>query len=76
MNKTCSNKSIVKNINIMINIKKLLTTVLLCIFIFAFYISEAKANNFNNSEIKTNKFQNSYQIIMKYYFIQIIKIIK
>ena len=39
----------------MINFKKILTTVLLCIFIFTFYISEAKSNNLNNSEIKTNK---------------------
>ena len=39
----------------MINFKKILTTVLLCIFIFTFYISEAKSNNLNNSEIKINK---------------------
>ena len=39
----------------MINFKKILTTVLLCIFIFTFYISEAKSNNLNNSEIKSNK---------------------
>ena len=38
----------------MINFKKILTTVLLCIFIFTFYISEAKSNNLNNSVIKTN----------------------
>ena len=39
----------------MINFKRILTTVLLCIFIFTFYISEAKSNNLNNSEIKSNK---------------------
>jgi len=39
----------------MINFKRILTTVILCIFIFTFYISEAKSNNLNNSEIKTNK---------------------
>ena len=39
----------------MINFKKILTTVLLCIFIFTFYISEAKSNNLNNSEIKINE---------------------
>ena len=39
----------------MILFKKILTTVLLCIFIFTFYIPEAKSNNLNNSEIKTNK---------------------
>ena len=39
----------------MILFKKILTTVLLCIFIFTFYISEAKSNNLNNSEIKINK---------------------
>ena len=39
----------------MINFKKILTTVLLCIFIFTFHIPEAKSNNLNNSEIKTNK---------------------
>ncbi len=39
----------------MIIFKKILTTVLLCIFIFTFYISEAKSNNLNNSEIKINK---------------------
>jgi len=39
----------------MINFKKILTTILLCIFIFTFYIPEAKSNNLNNSEIQTNK---------------------
>jgi len=39
----------------MIKFRKILTTLLLCIFIFTFYISEAKSNNLNNSEIKTNK---------------------
>ena len=39
----------------MINFKKIFTTVLLCIFIFTFYVSEAKSNNLINSEIKTNK---------------------
>ena len=39
----------------MINLKKIFTTILLCIFIFTFYISEAKSNNLNNSEIKSNK---------------------
>jgi len=39
----------------MIIFKKILTTVLLCIFIFTFYISEAKSSNLNNSEIKINK---------------------
>ena len=37
------------------NFKKIFTTLLLCIFIFTFYISEAKSNNLINSEIKTNK---------------------
>jgi len=39
----------------MINFKKILTTVLLSIFIFTFYVSEAKSDNLNNSGIKTNK---------------------
>ena len=39
----------------MIKFRKILTTLLLCIFIFTFYISEAKSNNLNNSEIKSNK---------------------
>ena len=39
----------------MINLKKIITIVLLCIFIFTFYISEAKSNILNNSEIKINK---------------------
>ena len=39
----------------MINFKKIFTTALLCIFIFTFYVSEAKSNNLINSEIKTNK---------------------
>ena len=39
----------------MINFKKIFSSVLLCIFIFTFYVSEAKANNLNNSEIKSNK---------------------
>ena len=39
----------------MIKLKKIFTTLLLCIFIFTFYISEAKSNNLINSEIKTNK---------------------
>ena len=39
----------------MINLRKIFTTVLLCIVIFTFYISEAKSINLNNSEIKANK---------------------
>ncbi len=37
------------------NFKKILATILLCIFILTFYISEAKSNNLNNSGLKTNK---------------------
>jgi len=39
----------------MIILKKIFTTVLLCIFIFTFYISEAKSNSLIKSEIKINK---------------------
>ena len=55
INKTCRNKTIVKNINIMINFKRILITTFLCIFIFTLNISEAKSYNLNNSEIKTNQ---------------------
>tara|TARA_B100000900_G_scaffold115811_1_gene97384 strand:- start:195 stop:1631 length:1437 start_codon:yes stop_codon:yes gene_type:complete len=36
------------------NFKKILTTILFCIFISTFYISEANSINLNNYEIKTN----------------------
>tara|TARA_B100000900_G_scaffold51761_1_gene38118 strand:- start:2119 stop:3558 length:1440 start_codon:yes stop_codon:yes gene_type:complete len=38
----------------MIKFKNLLTTLLLCTFIFTFYISEAKSISLNNSEVKIN----------------------